>query len=412
MSDGSVDGERYRRRGAYDSAMKLRFVALAVVALVLGACSSDSSASKSTTTTAPADFYAAPPAGPSAAPGTVIRTEAVDVGDPAVRAFRVMYHSRTIDDRDIAVTGLVFAPASGDAPSGGRPVVSWAHGTTGLADKCAPSKDPKAAFGVTPAAKQFLDKGYVVAATDYQGLGGPGLHPYLVGAAEARGTLDIARAAQHMDGLDASKRVVVYGHSQGGHATLFAGQIASQYAPDLEVLGVSGGAPVGNLTLLLPVASSIPEFLGYVIMGGFGFNAAYPEADPAAILTPSAYQQAKVAVDTVCADEINRQFDQPASQVITQNPSEVPPWPELLAENSPGNVKSAAPVQVWQGSADQLVPIAITQDYVKRACALGSTVQLDVYEAKDHGTVVPAALADIVSWTEARFAGTPAPSTC
>ena len=86
-------------------------------------------------------------------------------------------------------------------------VVTWAAGRAGLADLCAPSKQPDIASGTSgagigypraliPMLQTFLDAGYVVAATDYEGLGTPGLHPLLVGESEGRGVLDAARAAR------------------------------------------------------------------------------------------------------------------------------------------------------------------------------------------------------------------------
>jgi dipeptidyl aminopeptidase/acylaminoacyl peptidase len=121
-------------------------------------------------------------------------------------------------------------------------VASWAHGTSGLADTCAPSKDPGVVSG-TPYLRELLDAGFAVVATDYEGLGTPGLHPYLVGESEGRSVLDAARAAAALPDAGASSNVIVYGHSQGGHAVLFAGELAPSYAPDLNLLGVAAGAP-------------------------------------------------------------------------------------------------------------------------------------------------------------------------
>ena len=179
---------------------------------------------------------------PAAAPGTLIRAE--PIGAPAgARAWRILYHSRALDGRDVAESGLVVAP-TGPAPAGGRPVMSWAHGTSGLADTCAPSRAADAASAV-PYVADLLARGYVVAAADYEGLGTPGPHPYLVGPSEGRSVLDAARAARHVDGAGAGRTVVVAGHSQGGQAAVFAGELARRYAPDLDVRGV-GRARTGR----------------------------------------------------------------------------------------------------------------------------------------------------------------------
>jgi dipeptidyl aminopeptidase/acylaminoacyl peptidase len=150
-----------------------------------------------------------------------------------------MYLSTNINGEAIAVTGLILIP-NGTAPSGGWPIITWAHGTTGIADACAPSLKP--AEFVTMA-NGLLDAGYLVVATDYEGLGTPGRHPYIVGESEARGTLDIVRVAQNFPNANASKRYAIWGHSQGGHAAMFAGHIAKTYAPEIELVADVAGAP-------------------------------------------------------------------------------------------------------------------------------------------------------------------------
>lgn len=390
----------------------------AAVALVLTACSSDDAgpsaadteraASPGSPPAADGDVYLPPDPLPPGEPGELIWAEEVDAPAGA-RAWRVLHHSESLAGDDIAVSGVVVAPES-DPPPGGRPVVTWAHGTRGLADPCAPSKREDL-LDVVPALDDLLAAGYVVVATDYEGLGTPGLHPFLVGESEGRGVLDIARAASQVDDAGASDRVGVFGHSQGGHAALFAGQIAPEYAPDVDVVGVAAGAPVGDLPLLLGVASEVPEFVGFIVMGGLGFAAAYPEADPATVLTEEALDDAAV-VEELCADEILEEFEQPVEQVVARSPLDVPPWPELLEVNTPGAVATEAPVFVFQGSEDALVPPFVTREWFERVCALGTSVELVEYEGADHGGVVDVARDDILGWLGARFDGAEATSTC
>ena len=155
-------------------------------------------------------FYLPPQPLAKAKPGTIIRSTPIADAPTGSRAWKILYHSRTVGGKDIAVSGVVVAP-TGTAPRGGRVVVWWAHGATGLADMCAPSKQPDIASGSSgagiedprapiPMLQALLDTGYVVAATDYEGLGTPGLHPFLVGESEGRSVLDAARAAPRSEG--------------------------------------------------------------------------------------------------------------------------------------------------------------------------------------------------------------------
>jgi hypothetical protein len=129
-------------------------------------------------------------------------------------AYRVVYHSSDGGGKAVDVTGVVIVPAA-RAPAGGRDIVAWAHGTSGITDACAPSTNSWL-FGSIAGLGDLLKRGYIVAATDYQGLGGPGPHPYLVGPSAAHSVLDAVRAARAVPHASAASRFAVWGESQGG----------------------------------------------------------------------------------------------------------------------------------------------------------------------------------------------------
>ena len=144
---------------------------------------------------------------------------------------------------------MVVAPA-GPAPASGRAVVGWGHPTTGAVARCAPSNglDP---FDLIEGLSQLLYAGYVVAAPDYPGLGVEGQSSYLIGVTEARSVLDAIRAARNLPDAGAGTDVLLWGHSQGGHAALFAAQSIDTYAPELRLHGVAVAAPATELSTLL-----------------------------------------------------------------------------------------------------------------------------------------------------------------
>jgi alpha-beta hydrolase superfamily lysophospholipase len=344
-----------------------------------------------------------------AAPGTVVRTAPYDA-IPGARAWKVLYHSQALDGRDVVVSGVVVAPTSGEVPDGGRPVVSWAHGTHGIADKCAPSRHDDWVRRM-PAIKDLISRGYVVAATDYEGLGTPGVHPYLVGESGARGALDVVRAAQQIPQTKASDETVVFGHSQGGQAALFAGEIAPEYAPDLDLKGVVAGAPAAEIEAMLPAAASLPDTLGFVVMGLAGAEAVYPDADRAQVLTAAGLEQSDI-IGTKCYGEVLKAFRKPVDQVIANNPSDVAPWPEIMARSTAGQRPTQVPLFVFQGMGDDIVYKVFTDMYVERSCTTGNTVLYRTYDGVDHYGEVEASETDIVDWIDARVSGEPAPSTC
>jgi len=354
-------------------------------------------------------FYATPDPLPSGQPGDIIWAAPYRAVRGA-KAWKVLYHSRSIAGDDIAVSGVIVVP-DGKAPAGGRPVVSWAHGTHGIADSCAPSRVTNWVPQM-PAIKQLVKQGYVVAATDYEGLGTPGTHPYLVGESEARGTLDVVRAAHQLPGSGANAQTIVWGQSQGGQASLFAGEIAPTYAPELDLRGIVAGAPVTDVAAMFPAASTIPDTLGFVVMGLQGVEAAFPQAKAADVLTPQALAKAAKIVDTKCYEDVLAAFKQPVAQVISHNPADVAPFPALFARDSAGNVPTAAPQFVYQGKSDDVVYKVFTDAYVKKVCAMGNTVEYTTFGGKDHYEENAAAEQQILQWIQGRFAGAAAPSNC
>ena len=198
-------------------------------------------------------FYAPPAPLPPAAAGQVIWARPLTGAAAlpgAAENILILYHSRTLAGQDTAVSGAISIPP-GQPPDGGWPVLSWAHGTTGVADICAPSRDAPGHPShicnqlVDAMLNQWVERGWAVVKTDYEGLGTPGCHPYLVGASEARGAVDIVVAARQIrPGI--GRRWAVMGHSQGGHAALFTASLAPAWDCGLDLIGAVAIAPAGG----------------------------------------------------------------------------------------------------------------------------------------------------------------------
>jgi alpha-beta hydrolase superfamily lysophospholipase len=353
-------------------------------------------------------FYKVPDPLPPGPPGALVR--ATPIAGPSVlpdsRAWAILYHSRDFDGRDVAVSGLVVAPPGAAGPDG-RSVVVWGHGSTGLADRCAPSR-----VGVMDASGGLLggllQQGYVVAATDYQGLGTPGLERFVIGLSAGRAVLDAARAARQLDGAGAGGRVVLAGHSEGGHAVLWAGELARAYAPELQVLGVAASAPGAELAATMKAADSRPASL---TSGAMWIVVAWGDAYRLSldVLTPAG-RKGVGRVRSTCLQELAAGPDvaavRPADLLTT------PPWPTLLARNTPGHAATPAPVLIAQGANDEVATPATSRALVGRLCRLGDTVELRTYQGIGHFDVLQVASTDMVAWTGERLAGRPARSTC
>jgi acetyl esterase/lipase len=363
------------------------------------------------------DFYSATDINLSSyANGGLIRSEALDGAPDGAAAYRVLYKSQGLQGEPIAVSGVVIVPG-GRTPANGRPIVAWAHPTTGIVPKCAPSL-ARVFFQSIQGLNQMLQRGYVVTATDYPGLGTVGPHPYLVGISEARAVLDSVRVARSMPGAGGGLAFAVWGHSQGGQAALYTGILARSYAPELELVGVAAAAPATELGTLLTDDMDTAGGKNITAMTLWSWSRVYG-APISNVVSP----QAMPAVDQLANGCIERFFDaidrRGPSRELTQNfltvnnLSDAKPWGGLLASNTPGTLPPSIPVFLAQGMKDTLVRPAVTKNYMQSLCKAGSAVEWYPVPGSGHLFVARDSAGAAVDWIAARFAGSPpAPSNC
>lgn len=386
--------------------------------------------------------------------GQVIKQEKVATSIKDAQAWRIAYISSDISGRKTIATGLVVAPV-GPAPAGGRPVMTWAHGTTGSAQNCGPSQvlDPVVPlneyfllggnswtdYGI-PAVEEFLKEGYVLVATDYQGLGGGGKHQYSVAATNAMDTINAARAAGSMKELGANKKTLVYGWSQGGGATIalagmpaYINQVGTA-SDNLDVVGFVALAPQ-DISILAPAGKldqasadkyfqdSQKMFLNNVFnfthatMYYWGTQAAFPDLKLTDIFTD---EGAKVADDIysnkcmhAASDTFNFLFSTNYSTLLKQKPSNTLAWTEAMLKGGVPVVKPVAPVQIYFGSKDTAVPPMMHKLYQDQACKLGGNVgRMQLPGEQSHFTTPGSSKPFYISWVKDRIAGKPLANAC
>jgi pimeloyl-ACP methyl ester carboxylesterase len=319
-----------------------------------------------------------------------------------------MYMSESATNHAVPVTGLVVVPSQ-SAPKGGYPVVTWGHGTNGMADQCAPSLDPTSDV---PLANGLLDQGWEITASDYQGEGTPGLMPYIVGVTAARNTIDIVRAARQMSAAHASDNYVVWGHSEGGQTAMFALQIGTTYAPEIHLRGVVAGAPPSQFYAIYQFLESSP-YRYYLLMAAAGFNAAYGNAVAPLdqVLTPLGISLVP-ELSKGCADYVAKVTDKyTIAEVSKGDPFNIPAWKKLLDENDPGTFTNASPVPllIIQGGSDEQIPVVSTQLLASHLCNLHQDLERWIYPGQSHAGVIGPSANDMVHWIRDRFSGGPDP---
>ena len=362
----------------------------------------------------PDAFYNPPPNLPGQ-PGVLLRSESLkDVILPAgMRGWRISYTTSVDDNTPATAVGSVFAPTVPHA--GPRPIIAWEHATTGLLQKCMPSLSSAPSAGI-PARDQIVAAGWVVVETDYSFAEKDGPHPYLIGEGEARAALDSIRAARQISELTLGTRVVVWGHSQGGHAALWTGIVAPRYAPDLEIVGVAAIAPATNIKNILMVNVAMDKRYGPYL--ALAYSRFYPDIKFEQAVRPEALDAARQMInlcdflppeDSERIEALMTSFDGPALALTSNKALEA-----RIEKNTPDGLIQA-PVVIAQGLSDNAVPPSATEAYVEERCSAGQRLEYWTFAGRDHFTIdQPGAPLEelLVKWTAARFANEPETSGC
>jgi pimeloyl-ACP methyl ester carboxylesterase len=353
------------------------------------------------------------------APGQMLRTEPLDptLGlTMAGQQFRILYSSTDgVDAKTpVAVSGAYFEP-KGTAPADGWPLLAWAHGTTGLADTCAPSWNPRSKRDANYL-NAWLEHGYAIVATDYQGLGTPGPHPYLVVRPEAYSLLDSVRAVLQAF-PHVANRIVIVGQSQGGGAAFATVGTASSYAPELDIRGgVATGVP-----FLEPAAMSTPatpnptdqpdKTVAYDLYVGVMMQQSV-SAKAEELVTPRALpllEEARTTcIGTLFRDVLSAGLNQ--GNALTPRYAEV--FATVLSRMEYSTVHLPRPLFVGTGAQDQDVPPSEQLTLVRDACAAGSIVEAHLYAGLTHSATVNASLKDSIPFVRKVMAGEPIIPAC
>ncbi|RZI81902.1 MAG: Triacylglycerol lipase [Rubrivivax sp.] len=392
--------------------------ALAALTLALASAHAAPTVGSSTMT-----FYNVPAAIPAGANGTLIsyRTASVKLGAdaPAVKAWNVLYKSTDSVGAANVVTGTVLVPTAAWAGAGTRPIISYAVGTHGLAQPCAPSLQLAGGTDYETAnINAALAAGYAVVVTDYQGYTNGSTPTYLAGASQGHAVLDIVTAATQIPfvGLNASTKTAIWGFSQGGQSAAWAAQQKASYAPGLNLVAVAaGGVPAD----FLRTAGYLDGSAGasFLFSGVIGLAQQYPTQIPLETLANATGQAAIAKGKTQCVFEsLFELMNHKLSEYTVNNQTldqltAIPSINAVLKAQDLGAEKVSVPLYQYHGRADEFIPIDQSIALKKKYCAQFSNVTFDVYPSEHIVTLFQAA-PTVLSWLGDRFAGTATAGTC
>jgi predicted esterase/Ca2+-binding EF-hand superfamily protein len=317
--------------------------------------------------------------------------------DHTSKAYRILYEGLGYHGGPREVSGMVLLPDA-PVPAEGLPIVAYAHGTTGLGDSAAPSR-----MGLTRLERQHVARwlafGYLVAVTDYEGLATPGPHPYLNGEAVADDIVDAVRAARQLD-VSTSGSWVVAGFSQGGHAALFVGLMASRYAPELDFRGTVALAPPVHMPLLIRTVTAVGSrpvsILTSYLLAGLPIS--HPEFEPSRLLTEEGARLVELAATAPLLEVLR------ASRGLTNDDAGTTDLHDragiggLLDSCRVPTARFDRPVFLTAGAVDEVVPLEVVERFADDLRIAGTEVQFVRHEHANHADVLAADQDAITSW--------------
>lgn len=332
-------------------------------------------------------------------------------------AVRVIYRSTSSTGQPTQVSGVVAVPP-GKPPKGGWQIVSFAHSLTGLDTKCAPSI-AKEFGGYASAIVTLLARGYVVAVSDYQGLGIKGFdHHALDWTTLGNNVIDIVRAARRVDS-DTSTDWAADGGGQGGLAAWAAAERARDYGGGLNMVGAVSLSPFADLSPLADLANKgtlqqLQQRLLMLLLQNI--SAQKPDFDLDAYRSGVAKDQWGMLID--CAPNDPSQAGRVASSVKNddlrpRDDAAAQALHDILSAAAlPGNSgASAVPVLVVYATDDSLVPAAGVARALKAACAKGDPIVV-MKQIGETTTTNFQVIQSSLSWLKSRFDGEKPSDVC
>ena len=346
--------------------------------------------------------------------GSIVATTPLAGAPDGAAAYRIHYRSADTRGQSVVVTAAVLVPR-GRAPAFGRDVVVWAHGASGVAENCGLSDKP-GLYDQVAGLRALLAAGYVVVAPDYEGLGNPGPHPFLVGIASAHSVIDAVRAARAMPTTRASSRYALFGESLGGFSVLWAASEASRYAPELQLVGVAAAAPPTDLKANLTGGTNAAVRAFLTAYTASSWEKIYAVPLTTVVRPRTAALIRALAKNCVTLDGFKLRTKigmlRLAGQLKNVDLGATPRWAALMRQNSVDPSRLNVPIFVAQGSADAIVAPQVTRAFVQKLCSRERKVQFMAIEGGDHVSVGKRSADVVVEWIGKRFAGEPAPSNC
>lgn len=338
-----------------------------------------------------------------------------------LKEFEMSWLVSVEDGSLVPMKALVFIPQGADNQR--FPVIVYGPGSTGLADRCAPSRENLNRGNMGNYRNYMIaeaSQGYIVIMPNYEGFDNPdrGQH-YFNKDSEARSMLSSAqaliRAANNTYVPMNMAGIFFGGYSQGGHAAFSAADYAEAFAPDLPIAGVFAHGPTTDINWFL---INNPNLAAYFVAS---YSDYYPAINPDVILEPEWIGYLDRA-RTLCVDEgfginsttYDRVFADQFANSLRNNrlARDFPDIHQVFEENDSGTGYRDIPTLIVQGTGDPIVTNEAQNTFVEQLCARGVPVQYQLYPGVHHFSTRQVSFNDTNAWINAITNGSTPPDNC
>jgi hypothetical protein len=361
------------------------------------------------------------------APGTVLNQRSVQVAlgtnSTPITAEQLLYRTTGELGQPIATVTTVLMPATGTAAPD---LVDYLSFYDALGAQCDPSYtlqggNPGSANEQQAEAEQafiasYLANNFIVTIPDFEG---PDLE-WTAGYLAAYASLDALRATESYLNLPASTKAGLTGYSGGSIAAEWASEVAPQYAPQLDIVGVAeGGIPVDyahNLAYINGATSSwssiIPAVLDALSLA-YGVDLT-PFLSPYGVQLTTQDAQACIGSLSGVPGLTIQELLKPQYQDFLAVPVFAKIVDDLIMGSVPGHPTGPLFMGVGDsdGTGDGIMVTADVEGLAHEYCQQGVPLQLSVYQGSDHTQAAAQFEPAAISFLQQRFAGVPFQNGC
>jgi triacylglycerol lipase len=368
-------------------------------------------------------FYEPPEGFQHAEPGTVLRSREVELAfmgliPQRLHATQLLYRSTDRHDIAQAVVTTVLVPADHDRARP-CPIVSYQCAIDAVDGRCFPSfalrRRAKAHGSFTQLEfvliAAILAQGWAVSIPDHEGRDGHWGAPVEPG----HFVLDGLRAALASEqvGLSADAPIGLWGYSGGGLSTAWAAEVCGSYAPELSIVGVALGSPVGDLgnTLLRLNASfwsGLPALMIAALRRVYpdldAFVEQHATTDGRALMRMLESTSTAAAVLRLHHRSLSSYIDKPLNELV-----ETPVVQQVFEETRLGGTAPVPPILMLQAIHDQVISVHDIDTLAAAYTAGGARVTYHRDPLSEHITLHPVSTPMVLDWLRDRFADRPLP---